>query len=146
MHYTLTKIEDNKRLDFLPKYFKGVALIQFEHFLYTVAEEKIKEYHGGFWDFYEIDIAGKKAPLMVLSTKSPTLTLHGFSEDIVVNAFTASLAVFSMALNHFMFHCSRNEKLLASLTNTYMTLNDYMYGDFEKKEEIDIARLYQFLD
>lgn len=55
---TITKTRIAKgRTAILPKYF-GNQFIRFEMAIYSLAEHFIKEYHGGFWDFYSVSNGG----------------------------------------------------------------------------------------
>lgn len=45
-------VPDDKRLDFLPKYF-GKMHLKAESYIYDLMGAQCKDYTGGYWEFYE---------------------------------------------------------------------------------------------
>ena len=80
MAVTATKVPDDKRLGFLPKYF-GTHLVQVENEIYNFMSALSDDYSGGYWEFYELSNGGAyMAPtgIKFIKVDSP----NGFSANL----------------------------------------------------------------
>ena len=51
------QVQDNLRLNFLPKYF-GKYFFKAEPQIYSTLSKLASEYHGGYWNFFELSNGG----------------------------------------------------------------------------------------
>ena len=125
----LKKIEDEKRLSFLPKFF-GYKSVIVENAIYQYAGKYIDGYNGGYWEFYQ---AGK-APLMVWDANGEVTVNSEFAE-YKTNPQTASLAVMMLAINHLVWAVHETSETFArELQDAYDNLRDWLYGDQTEDE------------
>ena len=144
-HNKFTKLSNNERLNFIPSITK--LFIQFENYVFRLAEELFVGYKGGCWDFYSVDCNGSTLRIMVPPCNSiadsVNLKSMGFGRDIPTTAFTAGIAITMMALNHFA--CSEridyNERV--HLNDQYEKLYEYANVHLRETMRKDIM---MFLD
>ena len=134
----IKKIPNNQRNNFLPKHFGNVLRgIEFENFLYNIADEHLVGYEGGMWNFYEVLVGDTKVPLMLINEDKDKASLNGAFNEIETNGFTASLAIFQMALNHFMFYLADKgyDSTMKKVDTMYNTLREYIFTDNKQRNE-----------
>ena len=92
-------VPESKRLGFFEKWFGSSGFI-FETFIYRTADGLSEDYKCGYWDFYELEINGKKVPFVALNNDK-TYKISNMYGEYEVNSLVFSLIVYTMALNHF---------------------------------------------
>lgn len=122
---TITRkiISEKHRGKILPRFIGNPYLI-FEQNIYGYTDHFTDEYHGGFWDFYELSNGGFYMSLS--SDKELTFTNpdNYFSESM--DADTISIIINLYVFNHLAFkYHDKNEATSARFTHLYHHLFDY---------------------
>ena len=118
-----TTVPEDKRQFFLPTNVGTKHMLAFEFYLYDLAQQQIKDYNGGFWEFYTLDNgAWYMAPEGEgkVQVVAPNMYSGEMSRD------AAGLALTLIAINHLLWHTyttdpERSEKLNAA----FYALRDY---------------------
>lgn len=146
----MKKVEMENRMTFLPKYF-GRNMMTVENTVYAMMQQKVGEYNGGLWDFYEVEAEGATVPLMVWNTDCATVMLRGGYQEDKVRPLVASFAILMMSYNHLSWHFAEKDREFAvKLDGMYYKLRDFLYEDEENGDKIftpeEKSIIYSFLD
>ena len=88
-----TIVADDNRLDFYPSYF-GKYYLAGENLLYVMARRFLKDYQGGFWNFYTLSNGGVFAALNTDKPQYFIVADNYFSEHMSAEAAGITLTLF----------------------------------------------------
>lgn len=108
MPITLTTIHDGQRPNFPVKWFKDPL---FDLKVFTVADQLLKGYKGGLWDYVETDLVG------FMRSPHPTNTLISpySGEEYVVDDNLAGMIITIYAISSTFPHSDRLDELHGDL-------------------------------
>ena len=90
-----TRVQDENRLDFLPRHF-GRHMLTMERYLYSQCANLCPTYRGGFWHYYDLSNGGcylapsHETYLLVHDGNYFDATVSGDAAGIIVSLFTFS--------------------------------------------------------
>lgn len=90
---TATIVADDNRLDFFPSNF-GKYYQAGEHLLYVMARRFLKDYQGGYWNFYSLSNGGFFAALDTDKAQHFVVADNYFSEHLSAQAAGITLTLF----------------------------------------------------
>lgn len=112
------QVQDNLRLQFLPKYF-GKHFFRSEQSIYNTLGKIAHQYTGGYWQFYELTNGGfYMAPDEDIKFK---IYIEGNGYDGIVSADAAGIIVSMMVINQLCWHDPSNETMIEK----YYLLREY---------------------
>jgi hypothetical protein len=126
---TATLIEENDRLNFLPKHVKK-NYIQFENILYYLTKSMCHKYTGGYWNFYELSNDGFFLALASDEKFEVYVDGNGFNGFVSSEALGIIVTLFSI------------NGILGQKDNDYLIDKFYALRDFAlDHEESDLILL-----
>ena len=102
-------VPDDSRIELLPQYF-GQYMMDVEQIIFDRMDRHIKEYKGGYFDFYEINPGPGEdlIPLMVW-TKEGKINLENCNNyfEGETTPLIASMAISMLVYNHFSWQLAK---------------------------------------
>lgn len=117
-------VRENKRLDFLPKYF-GNSFVKAEQMIFNLMRRLSSDYTGGYWEYFELNNGGFFLEPPTIS-EGYNLFQEGNGFEGKVSSEAAGIIVTMMIINHL---CWEDE----SLVPYFYKLEEYALNHAEKK-------------
>lgn len=104
---TAEKVQDDNRMDFLPRHVGVRNILFFENMVYSYMDRASSDYGGGSWDFYDLDNGGFYMAPDHDGPFAMSWEDNFFEGDMTPDA--AGVAITLMALGHLAFDSSAGE-------------------------------------
>lgn len=101
-HIIATQIQEQDRLNFLPHHFCRYML-RFEQQVYRQLDELAADYHGGYWEFYDLSNGG----CYLAPTGKPlqlTQASNGFEATVSADAAGIIATLYALSSLAFQLH------------------------------------------
>lgn len=115
---TATRVPDELRMNFLPRFFGENFMLQGENAVYNFMDQLSPSYSGGFWNYYELSNGGF---YMSLDDDDPMLVEvdgNGFSDQMSADAASIVANLYALGALATHFHEGR-------FADHYYALRDY---------------------
>jgi hypothetical protein len=115
-------VEENDRLNFLPKYLGVRLMMSGEHFIFNWMNKLSDNYQGGYWNFYDLSNGG-----FFMAPKSDSqfsIFVQGNGFDGIVSPDSAGIIATLYALNTLMFRVKDRDDY-ERIVNLYYLLRDF---------------------
>jgi hypothetical protein len=164
----MKRVADGERNNILPSLFGIKHGMLLEQYFYALLQEYVKEYKGGYFEIYviEMEMAAHDAstdekivaPLFLFDEKSGdkevTLTAPGCGENIKTTFRAAIAGAWMMAVNHLSWQAAGNgnSDVAQRLINAGEVLRLWMYGqggipeDMPTLNDEEKNAVFRFLD
>lgn len=104
---TATRVSDEARMQFLPRYFGEEFMLRGESTVFRFMRQLSPSYNGGFWNFYDLSNGGF---YMSLDSDDPMLVEvdgNGFSDEMSADAASIVANLFALGELTALFHEGR---------------------------------------
>lgn len=120
---TAKKVDDEQRLEFLPKFFGEPRMMRGEQLVYSWMECLTKDYSGGYWEFYTLSNGGFYLAPSGKSHYQFEIDTNGFSG--LLSSDAAGIVATLFAIGHL---CEDpNTPNLEALIDHYHELREFIY-------------------
>lgn len=116
-----TKVEDAQRINTLPKHF-GRYMAAVESLVYQFTRRLVREYHGGYWNFYELSNGGF---YMAPDREPMAVWVEGNSFEGTMSADALGVTVCLFAFSHGSFRYANDPS--AVFARHFELLREFSY-------------------
>lgn len=135
---TKTQVPVNKRMGFLANKIPPALAFRFENAIYTLTETMAgDQYHGGYWEFYELSNGGFYMAPNVDKEKQFDVTVQGNMYQGKLSGDALGIVVTLTILSHMSFHVS--EHVGQRVAALYHSLREYML-DSDHPEVVEMIQ------